>query len=98
MSQWYIRPMIKHEESDVSDGFELVDEHGVVVADNQTYYPTAMERHHAERIVACVNAQSTDSPMGRLSKGEPNLQNIPVPRTKEGIEAERVFKKGRGNA
>lgn len=50
MNKWHIQSI-----DNSANFFEVVDEHGKVVADNATYYPTAISLYHANLIVTAVN-------------------------------------------
>lgn len=56
-SLWTIRRMGKYEGGE--EGIEILDGNGEVVADNQTYYPTAITQENADIIVNAVNNHET---------------------------------------
>lgn len=55
--KWTMRPLMMHEQdSDLPpEGYEVVDEAGQPVFDNQTYYPGPPTPEQAAHIVHCVS-------------------------------------------
>lgn len=52
-ARWTIHPLELHEGG---IGYEVIDEKGDLVFDDQTYYPSAPSAEHARLIVEAVNA------------------------------------------
>jgi len=55
--KWTMQPLMMHEQdSDLPpEGYEVVDEAGQHIFDNQTYYPSPPTPEQAAHIVHCVN-------------------------------------------
>lgn len=65
-----VEPLDLHELVEGGTGIKLVDADGVVVADNQTYYPEELDARHAEQLVWASNvvlaAQMLEAELVRL--------------------------------